>query len=165
MLFLSHTDLCFYELNKLSRCLSVTFQMNEVESNGGGKASEYHLSWNNYEASLASFLRILSSAKEGEEALSDVTISCSGGKLFQVPKPYLVCYLRSLCCRGYLIIQKYWTQLCFGSRERTNNFLFFYTPVPSIHKSTFDHKLLFSTNSIYFWTSVSKVVLNPALAS
>jgi len=57
--------------------------MNEVESNGGGKASEYHLSWNNYEASLASFLRILSSAKEGEEALSDVTISCSGGKLFQ----------------------------------------------------------------------------------
>ena len=58
--------------------------MNEVESSGGGKASEYHLSWNNYEASLASFLRILSSAKEGEEALSDVTISCSGGKLFQV---------------------------------------------------------------------------------
>jgi len=58
--------------------------MNEVESTGGGaKASEYHLSWNNYEASLASFLRILSSAKEGEEALSDVTISCSGGKLFQ----------------------------------------------------------------------------------
>ena len=58
--------------------------MNEVESSGGGKASEYHLSWNNYEASLASFLRILSSAKEGEEALTDVTISCSGGKLFQV---------------------------------------------------------------------------------
>ena len=48
------------------------------------KASEFHLSWNNYEASLASFLRLLTSAKEGEEALSDVTISCSGGKLFQV---------------------------------------------------------------------------------
>ena len=51
------------------------------------KASEFHLSWNNYEASLASFLRLLSSAKEGEEALSDVTISCSGGKLFQVSDP------------------------------------------------------------------------------
>ena len=51
------------------------------------KASEFHLSWNNYEASLASFLRLLSSAKEGEEALSDVTISCSGGKLFQVSHP------------------------------------------------------------------------------
>ena len=50
------------------------------------KASEFHLSWNNYEASLASFLRLLSSAKEGEEALSDVTISCSGGKLFQVSR-------------------------------------------------------------------------------
>jgi len=63
---------------------SLLQEMNEVESTGGGvKASEYHLSWNNYEASLASFLRILSSAKEGEEALSDVTISCSGGKLFQ----------------------------------------------------------------------------------
>jgi len=62
-------------------------QMNEAESSGPSlglvKASEYHLSWNNYEASLASFLRILSSAKDGEEALSDVTISCSGGKLFQ----------------------------------------------------------------------------------
>ena len=44
------------------------------------KASEFHLSWNNYEASLASFLRVLSD----EEALCDVTISCSGGKLFQV---------------------------------------------------------------------------------
>ena len=48
------------------------------------KASEFHLSWNNYEASLASFLRVLSAAKEGEEALFDVTITCSGGKLFQV---------------------------------------------------------------------------------
>ena len=53
------------------------------------KASEFHLSWNNYEASLASFLRLLSSAKEGEEtALTDVTISCSGGKLFQVSHPH-----------------------------------------------------------------------------
>ena len=44
------------------------------------KASEYRLSWNNYEASLASFLRVLSD----EEALCDVSISCAGGKLFQV---------------------------------------------------------------------------------
>lgn len=56
--------------------------MTEVEK--GLKASEFHLSWNNYEASLASFLRVLSSAKEGEEALFDVTISCSGGRMFQV---------------------------------------------------------------------------------
>ena len=68
--------------------------MTEVEAPAGVqdqatkmKASEFHLSWNNYEASLASFLRLLSSAKEGEEALSDVTISCSGGKLFQVSHP------------------------------------------------------------------------------
>ena len=54
------------------------------EETGKLKASEFHLSWNNYEASLASFLRVLSSAKEGEEALFDVTLSCSGGKLFQV---------------------------------------------------------------------------------
>ena len=58
-------------------------QMTEAEP-GKLKASEFHLSWNNYEASLASFLRVLSEAKEGEEALYDVTISCSGGKLFQV---------------------------------------------------------------------------------
>ena len=58
-------------------------QMTEAQP-GKLKASEFHLSWNNYEASLASFLRVLSEAKEGEEALYDVTISCSGGKLFQV---------------------------------------------------------------------------------
>ena len=58
-------------------------QMTEAAP-GKLKASEFHLSWNNYEASLASFLRVLTSAKEGEEALYDVTISCSGGKLFQV---------------------------------------------------------------------------------
>ena len=52
------------------------------------KASEFHLSWNNYEASLASFLRVLSEAKEGEEALYDVTISCCGGRLFQVMWPH-----------------------------------------------------------------------------
>ena len=57
--------------------------MTEAET-GKLKASEFHLSWNNYEASLASFLRVLTSAEEGEEALYDVTISCSGGKLFQV---------------------------------------------------------------------------------
>ena len=57
--------------------------MTEAEP-GKLKASEFHLSWNNYEASLASFLRVLSEAKDGEEALYDVTISCSGGKLFQV---------------------------------------------------------------------------------
>lgn len=69
--------------------------MTEVEASAGVqdqntkmKASEFHLSWNNYEASLASFLRLLSSAKEGEEALSDVTISCSGGKLFQASHPH-----------------------------------------------------------------------------
>jgi len=55
--------------------------MSEVES-AEARASEYHLSWNNYEASIASFLKILSTAKEGEEDLSDVTISCSGGKQF-----------------------------------------------------------------------------------
>ena len=55
-----------------------------TEAEKGLKASEFHLSWNNYEASLASFLRVLSSAKEGEEALFDVTISCSGGRMFQV---------------------------------------------------------------------------------
>ena len=58
--------------------------MTSEEEAGKLKASEFHLSWNNYEASMASFLRVLSSAKEGEEALFDVTISCSGGKLFQV---------------------------------------------------------------------------------
>ena len=56
----------------------------EGESGQGNKASEFHLSWNNYEASLAGFLRILSSAKAGEDALYDVTISCAGGKVFQV---------------------------------------------------------------------------------
>ena len=55
--------------------------MSEVES-AEARASEYHLSWNNYEASIASFLKILSTAKEGEEDLSDVTISCAGGKQF-----------------------------------------------------------------------------------
>ena len=61
----------------------ILLQMTEAET-GKLKASEFHLSWNNYEASLASFLRVLTSAEEGEEALYDVTISCSGGKLFQV---------------------------------------------------------------------------------
>ena len=55
--------------------------MSEVES-AEARASEYHLSWNNYHASIASFLKILSSAKEGEEDLSDVTISCAGNKQF-----------------------------------------------------------------------------------
>ena len=68
-------------LSGVSYCVSL--QMTEAQP-GKLKASEFHLSWNNYEASLASFLRVLSEAKEGEEALYDVTISCSGGKLFQV---------------------------------------------------------------------------------
>ena len=61
--------------------LSCVFQMTEVES-AEARASEYHLSWNNYEASIASFLKILSTAKDDEEDLSDVTISCAGGKQF-----------------------------------------------------------------------------------
>lgn len=81
-------------LTRLKFLLGFT-EMKEEEASAGVqdqatkmKASEFHLSWNNYEASLASFLRLLSSAKEGEEALSDVTISCSGGKLFQVSHPH-----------------------------------------------------------------------------
>ena len=76
---------CFLYIIEYKTCpgslLPCVLQMSEVES-AEARASEYHLSWNNYEASIASFLKILSTAKEGEEDLSDVTISCSGGKQF-----------------------------------------------------------------------------------
>lgn len=68
------------ELYSSITCLG-PLQMSEAES-AEARASEYHLSWNNYEASIASFLRVLSTAKAGEEDLSDVTISCAGGRQF-----------------------------------------------------------------------------------
>lgn len=61
--------------------------------------SEYHLCWNNYQASLASFLKLLSQAKDGEQLLTDVTISCTEGRLFQAHRLVLATcstYFRSL---------------------------------------------------------------------
>jgi len=63
------------------------------------EVSEYHLCWNNYHASLASFLKLLSQAKDGEELLTDVTISCTEGRIFQAHRLVLATcstYFRSL---------------------------------------------------------------------
>eukprot|EP00088_Acartia_fossae_P015090 TRINITY_DN1818_c0_g1_i4.p1 TRINITY_DN1818_c0_g1~~TRINITY_DN1818_c0_g1_i4.p1 ORF type:complete len:572 (-),score=122.22 TRINITY_DN1818_c0_g1_i4:29-1744(-) len=44
--------------------------------------SEYKLTWNNYSLSIASFIRLIS-PQEGLDCLSDVTVTCPGGKYFK----------------------------------------------------------------------------------
>ncbi|XP_023345247.1 zinc finger E-box-binding homeobox 2 [Eurytemora carolleeae] len=61
-----------------------------VDSPGAGEIAEYHLTWNNYNSSLISFLKHITPIQDFDSSLSDVTLSCAGQKNFQAHRLVLV---------------------------------------------------------------------------
>merc|ERR1719309_320650 len=48
-----------------------------------GEIAEYHLTWNNFNSSLAAFLKFISPSQDLNNCLTDVTLSCAGIKSFR----------------------------------------------------------------------------------